>query len=555
MRHDVVIVGGGLAGLRAAIELRGKCDAAVICKGYPNEAHSTQAQGGINAAIDPGDDVEKHIYDTVYGGDFLSDQDSAEILCRDAPRVIEELLEYGVSFSRKADGKVAQRAFGAMSFNRTCYAADRTGHALIHSLYRRALELGVHFYDEWQAVAIAKDGGRASGVVAIDKASGGFVPVQAKAVILATGGAGRIYGKTTNPENTGDGIALAYEAGAAIMDMEMIQFHPTTLRGSNKLLSEAARGEGAYLLNSKGERFMKGYAHDKMELASRDVVTRAEAMEIKEGRGVLGDSVYIDFRHLDPEVIMTRVPDMRKNALELLGIDLLREPVPVQPGQHYTMAGIATDNDCRSGISGLFAAGECACVSVHGANRLGGNSLMETLVFGRRAGISALAYIAGKDFGEIGQGAVAKEEKRKKEWIANTGKKGARMPREIRMEMGKAMDDHAGPFRDASSLEAGRKALDALRKETVMVSEHSGVFNAELEAAYELSFMLELAGCIVESALARKESRGAHFRTDFPERDDRNWLKHITCERGAEGPKLGYRDVRVTRFKPVARHY
>ncbi len=554
-KHDVVIIGGGLAGLRAAIELKGKCDAAILCKTYPNNAHSTQAQGGINAALDPKDSVEKHIYDTVYGGDFLSDQDSAEILCKDAPRVIGELLEYGVTFSKAPSGNVAQRAFGAMSFNRTCYAADRTGHALIHSLYRKALELGVHVHDEWQAVAIAQDGGRVSGVVAIDKASGELVPVQAKAVILATGGAGRIYGKTTNPENTGDGIAMAYEAGALIMDMEMIQFHPTTLRGSNKLLSEAARGEGAYLINSKGERFMKRYAPDKMELASRDVVTRAEAMEIKEGRGVLGDSVYIDFRHLDPELIMTRVPDMRKNALDLLGIDLLEEPVPVQPGQHYTMAGIATDNDCRSTVAGLFAAGECACVSVHGANRLGGNSLMETLVFGRRAGLGALSYIEGKAFGTIGKGILEGEEKRKKAWIANTGMKGAAMPRQVRQKMGKAMDDHAGPFRDAASLGEGRAAIARLEKEAVMVSEHSGVFNAELEEAYELSFMLRLAGCIVESAIARTESRGAHWRTDFPQRDDRAWLKHVTCAKGAGGPTLGYRDVRVSRFKPVPRHY
>ncbi len=555
LKHDVIIIGGGLAGLRAAIELRGKCDAAILCKDYPNNAHSTQAQGGINAAIDPGDSVEKHIYDTVYGGDFLSDQDSAEILCKDAPRVISELLEYGVAFSKAQNGKVAQRAFGAMSFNRTCYAADRTGHALIHSLYRRALELGVHVHDEWQAVAIAKDGGRVSGVVAIDKASGEIVPLQAKAVILATGGAGRIWGKTTNPENTGDGIAIAYDAGAAIMDMEMIQFHPTTLRGSNKLLSEAARGEGAYLLNSDGERFMKRYAPDKMELASRDVVTRAEDMEIREGRGVLGDSVYIDFRHLDPELIMTRVPDMRKNALDLLGIDLLKEPVPVQPGQHYTMAGVATDNDCRTTVPGLFAAGECACVSVHGANRLGGNSLMETLVFGRRAGMGALAYIAGKGFAPADGETVKREEGRKKAWIANTGKSGAKMPREVRLVMGRSMDDHAGPFRDAASLEEGAREIRSLALETVMVSEHSGVFNAELEAAYELSFMLSLAGCVLGSAKARTESRGAHYRTDFPKRDDSNWLKHITCEKGPQGPRLGYRDVRVSRFKPVPRHY
>ncbi len=555
LKHDVIIIGGGLAGLRAAIELNGRCDAAVVCKTYPNEAHSAQAQGGINAAIDPRDSAEKHAYDTVYGGDFLCDQDAVDILCREAPGAIEELAGLGVNFSRTADGKIAQRAFGAQSFNRTCYAADRTGHALLHSLYRRALELGVHVHNEWQAVALAVEGGSVRGVVAIDNASGEFMPVEAKAVILASGGAGRVYGKTTNPENTGDGIAMAYEAGAAIMDMEMVQFHPTTLRITNKLLSEAARGEGAYLVNSKGERFMKRYAPEKMELASRDVVTRAEAMEIKEGRGVLGDSVYIDFRHLDPEIIMTKVPDMRKNALELLGIDLLKEPVPVQPGQHYTMAGVAADVDCRAGISGLFAAGECACLSVHGANRLGGNSLMETIVFGRRAGMSALEYIKGKSFGPVGKGLVEKANKTKKEWIANTKDKDASMPRDIRMEMGRVMDEDAGPFRDQAGLERGMDGIKRLKSRKVMVSEHSGVFNAELQAAFELRFMLELAACTIASAMDRKESRGAHFRTDFPKRDDRSWLRHILCSKGPDGPVLGYRPVRITKFKPVERHY
>ncbi len=555
LKHDVVIIGGGLAGLRAAIELNGRCDAAVVCKTYPNEAHSAQAQGGINAAIDPKDSVEKHIYDTVYGGDFLTDQDSAEVLCGDAPRVIEEMKGFGVNFTRTKTGGVAQRAFGAMSFNRTCYAADRTGHALLHSLYKRALELGVHVHNEWQAVAISAKGKSANGVVAIDNASGELMPVQAKAIILATGGAGRVFGKTTNPENTGDGIAMAYSAGAELMDMEMIQFHPTTLRGSNKLLSEAARGEGAYLINSKGERFMKRYAPDKMELASRDVVTRAEASEIMAGRGVLGDSVAIDFRHLDPEIIRTKVPDMRKNALELLGIDLLKEPVPVQPGQHYTMAGIRTDNDCRTGIAGLFAAGECSCVSVHGANRLGGNSLLETLVFGRRAGISALAYVKGKSFSEVDPALLERERERKKKWISNTSARGAKMPREIRIALGAMMDDCAGPFRDAKMLAKGGRILSKLAGETVMVAEHSGVFNAELEAAYELSYMLDIAGCILASAATRKESRGAHYRNDFPKRDDGGWLKHILCTRGGSGPRLGYRPVAITRFKPVARHY
>jgi succinate dehydrogenase / fumarate reductase flavoprotein subunit len=551
LKHDVIIVGGGLAGLRAAIELKGKCDCAVICKGYPDNAHSTQAQGGINAAINKADKWEDHAYDTVYGGDYLNDQDAVETLCQDAPRVIEELAGMGVNFTRTPEGAIAQRAFGGQRFKRTCFAADRTGHALLHSLYKRALELGVHVHNEWQVVAIAQTSGRVSGVIAIDRANGDFQAVSAKAVILATGGAGRMYGKTTNPENTGDGMIMAYNAGAGIMDMEMIQFHPTTLRGPNKLLSEAARGEGAYLLNSKGERFMERYAPGKMELAPRDVVSRAEATEIMEGRGVLGDSVHLDFRHMDPETVMTRLPDIRKNALELAGIDILKEPVPVQPGQHYTMGGIATDTDCRTAIAGLFAAGECACVSVHGANRLGGNSLMETLVFGRRAGISALGYIGGKEHEKIGETLVRLEEERAKAWMREG--KGA-MPREAIMEMGRIMDEGAGPFRNRRMLDRAREGILRLRKREICVSEHSDTFNYELKIAYELHFMLEAALCALESAILRKESRGAHFRTDFPRRKP-EWMKHIVCTKGDDGPVLGEREVKVTKFKPTERSY
>lgn len=553
LKHDIVIIGGGLAGLRAAIELNGKCDCAIICKGYPNVAHSTQAQGGINAAISPKDRWEDHAYDTCYGGDYLNDQDAVEVLCSDAPRVIKEMEGMQVNFNRTQDGAVAQRAFGAQRFNRTCFAADRTGHALLHSLYKKALSLGVLFYNEWQVVSITKNGGEVTGVIAIDRASGELIPIAAKAIILATGGAGRVYGKTTNPDNTGDGIALAYNAGAGIMDMEMVQFHPTTLTGCNKLLSEAARGEGAYLLNSKGERFMKKYASDKMELASRDVVSRAEATEIAEGRGVGldKDSVYLDFRHLDPEIIMNRVPDIRKNAIELVGIDIMKDPVPVQPGQHYTMAGIATDSDCKTELGGLFAAGECACVSVHGANRLGGNSLMETLVFGRRAGISALKYSKDKSFSPIGDTLVKLEEERTKAWMKN----GGNMPREIRIAMGKVMDKDVGPFRDEKMLVKAKLEIAKLKGAKISLGEHSSVFNADLQSAYELFFMLTLAECTILGALERKESRGAHFRTDYPKRDDKNWLKHIIFRIGESGPKIGYKEVKITNFKPIERHY
>ncbi len=556
MKHDVIIIGGGLAGLRAAIELKGKCDAAIFCKTYPNEAHSTNAQGGINAAINSKDSWEGHFRDTVLGADFLADQDAVEVLCHDAPRVINELAEYGVNFDRTQDGAIAQRPFGGQKFHRTCFAADRTGHAMLYSLYKKAIELGVQVYNEWQVVALGLDGGSISGVIAIDKANGNYVHVAAKAVILASGGAGRVYGKTTNPDNKGDGIALAYHAGAAIMDMEMVQFHPTTLRGPNKLLSEAARGEGAYLINSKGERFMKRYAPEKMELATRDLVARAEATEIMEARRVLIDSVYLDFRHMDPEIIMSKVPDIRKNALELIGVDILHEPVPVQPGQHYTMAGVAVDVDCRTSIPGLFAAGECACVSVHGANRLGGNSLMETMVFGRRAGQSVLEYIKGKSFGKVDQAAFENEEARSTAWMVNASKSGL-MPRDIQAKLGKVMDDYVGPFRDANMLAKAQQEIALLKRQfaNVAVTEHSKVFNAELQAAYEVAGMLELAECTAASAAHRTESRGAHCRTDYPKRDDNNWLKHIICTNSVGGPMLSYRAVKITSFQPVERHY
>ena len=556
LKHEIIIVGGGLAGLRAAVELNGKCDVAIFCKRYPNEAHSSQAQGGINAAINPKDKWEDHAYDTIYGADFLADQDAVEVLCKDAPRVINEMVEFGVNFTRTESGEIAQRPFGGQRFIRTCFAADRTGHSLLYSLYKKALELGVRVYNEWQIVALATSQKQITGVVAIDRSNGQFVPIQSKAVIFATGGAGRVYGKTTNPENTGEGIGIAYQIGAGIMDMEMVQFHPTTLTGPNVLLSEASRGEGAHLINSKGERFMKNYAPEKMELAPRDIVSRSIAREIQAGRGIDGDSVYLDYRHLDKEIIMSKLPDMRQKGIELVGVDILHNPIKIQPGQHYTMAGVATDVNCKTEVDGLFAAGECACVSVHGANRLGGNSLMETLVFGRRAGISALDYIKNKNFESIDQKLVQKEEKRAKDWI-NNSKKTELMPRNIRIKMGKVMDDFVGPFRDAKMLETAIKKIHELKKEfsKVAVTEYSNVFNFELQSAYETMFMLELAECTAMSAIHRTESRGAHFRTDYPKRDDKNWLKHIVCHSSENGPKLSYRKVKLGIFEPVERHY
>ncbi|HLC69290.1 MAG TPA: FAD-dependent oxidoreductase [Candidatus Bilamarchaeaceae archaeon] len=555
-KHDVLIVGGGLAGMRAALELQGKCDVAVLCKTYPNLAHSTQAQGGINAAIHPKDNWKDHFYDTVFGGDYLTDQDAAEVLCSDAPRAIHEMEKWGTPFTRTEDGKIAQRAFGGQRFKRTCFAADRTGHALVHTLYNHVIEKGVKIYDEHIALALLAENRQIAGVLAMDISDTSFRIFQTKAVILATGGAGRVYGKTTNPENTGDGIAIAYRAGLPIMDMEMIQFHPTTLIRSNKLLSEAARGEGAYLINVKGERFMKRYAPDKMELAPRDIVSRAITKEIMEGRGVNGDSVHLDFRHMDPDYVMKRLPDMHKNALELSGIDLLKDPVPVQSGQHYTMAGIACNTDAETGLSGLFVAGECANVSVHGANRLGGNSLMETLVFGRRAGKNALKYIKRKTFSRPSDTKEKLHEKKFRQWMAP--KKDEFSARVLRIEMGAIMDTFVGPYRDGNMLKGAVQKISGLRSrfdENIRVMESAKAFNAELRDAVELDFMLDLAYAIAYSALHRTESRGAHYRTDYPERDDKNWLKHILLYRTAVEPRIAYRPVKITRLQPKERKY
>jgi len=556
IKHDIVVVGAGLAGLRAAIEAMEKgADVAVLSKLHPARSHSDQAQGGINAPLGEDDSWEKHAFDTVKGSDYLADQDAVEIMCKDAPRAIIELEYWGALFSRTQSGRLAQRPFGGAGFPRTCFAADKTGHVLQTTIFEQTRKNGVQIYEEWFATSLVVEDNVCKGLTAIEILTGEIHAVQAKAVVLAAGGAGQVYSKTTNSlTTTGDGIAMAYNAGVAIEDMEFVQFHPTSLYGSNILISEGARGEGGYLVNALGERFMQKYAPDKMELAPRDIVSRSIETEIREGRGFEGGYVHLDLRHLGEAKINERLPTIRELVIYFAGVDPVKEPIPIQPAQHYTMGGIPTDSDGATSVKGLYAAGECACVSVHGANRLGGNSLLDTVVFGKRAGAKAAEYV--KSISDLSfLDASLKEEEKRIETLLNR-KDGAKAS-EIKSALGNTMFNKVGIFRHKRDLETAKKNVAALKRqfENLCLMDSSRKFNTSLIEALELGFALDLAEVIVACALARKESRGAHYRVDYSKRDDAIWLKHTLAARTALGPKLSYKPVTVTRWQPEVRGY
>ena len=564
LSYDLLIVGGGLAGLSAALGADPGLKVAVISKVHPLRSHSVAAQGGINAALanhpDATDDTwEKHAFDTVKGSDYLADQAPAELLCRRAIPTIYELDHWGAPFSRFAGGTIAQRPFGGAGFPRTCYAADRTGHILLHTLYEQAVRRSVTFFDEWLVTDIIVRDKRLVGLVAYDLAGGEIIPLRAKAVIFATGGYGRIFFRSTNAYiNLGGGIGMAYKAGIPLKDMEFVQFHPTTLFGKNILMTEAARGEGGYLVNAKGRRFMEDYTPKAMELAPRDIVARSIQTEIDKGNGFENEFVHLDLRHLGREKIIQRLPGIRDICIHFAGLDPVDRPIPIQPAQHYSMGGIDVDATCASPVEGFFAAGECACVSVHGANRLGGNSLLESIVFGRIAGESASLYLRGGP-SEVGGGRDVAERAR-----ALTARIRAVHEREtgenvfqLLNRLKRLMSDAAGIFREPTTLRKGIEELAVLREayRRVFIYGNCGRYCQEMVVLVEFEHMVEVAEVILLGALKREETRGSHFRKDFPKRDDASWLKHTIITRSDKGPVITYRDVQIGRYAPQERIY
>ncbi len=558
-KHDVLIIGAGLAGLRAAVEAtRCGLDVAVISKVHPVRSHSNAAQGGINAPLtDRGDDWEGHALDTIKGSDYLADQNAVEIMSSEAGEAVIELERMGVIFSRGDDGRLGTRRFGGQLVARTFFVGAITGSAILHVLYEQAIKYGLNTYEEWFVTDLIIEDGRCVGVVAIDIKTGELHSIWAKSVIMAAGGAGRVFEPSTNAIIcTGDGLALAWRAGVPMMDMEMVQYHPTTLARTGILLSEAARGEGAHLLNSDGERFMLKYAPQYEELASRDVVSRSEQTEINEGRGIDGN-VLLDLRHLGREFIEDRLGYLQEVAVEFVGIDLAEQPIPVRPGVHYIMGGIKTDVDGATIVPGLYAAGECANVSVHGANRLGANSLLDTVVFGRRSAVHAAEYVKSVDAGS-GSDEHLNATKARLQSILD------REPNEnwaaIRNYMANEMTKGIGVFRDQASMEGAKAAIDDVRTRVpkMSVQDKGKVFNTDLIFTLEMEFMADVARAIVHSALTRKESRGAHFRTDITERDDQNWLKHTLAfqdKDSEDGVRVETAPVTITKWEPIKRVY
>jgi succinate dehydrogenase / fumarate reductase flavoprotein subunit len=553
--HDVIVIGAGLAGMRAAVELADAgLDVAIVTKVHPVRSHSVAAQGGINAALSKEDSWKDHMYDTAKGSDFLGDQDAIEVLCKEAPENIRELERMGAIFNRDDKGNIAQRPFGGAGYARTCYLADRTGHGMLHVIFEQIIARGVYRYNEWHVVEIIVEDGVARGVIAIELLTGKLHRLHAKAVLLATGGYGRVFSASTNAlSSTGDGMSLAMRAGAPLMDMEFVQFHPTTLKRTGILMTEGARGEGGYLINAKGERFMHKYAPNKLELASRDVVSRAEQEEIDAGLGDDG-CVFLDLRHLGAKKINEKLPQIRGLAINFEGVDPVKDPIPVKPGAHYSMGGIMTDIDGKTPVKGLFAAGESACLSVHGANRLGGNSLLEAIVFGRRVGRKVAEFAKTAELYPFPEEAL----KNTAHGIAllmnrDDGEKATVILDGIR----KVMQRHCGIYRDKKSLTEGLEKIQewAEKAKDVSLTDTGDVFNTELITVLELGHIAEIAETMLLGALNREESRGSHSRRDFPDRDDENWLKHTLVYLEDGKFRVDYKGVSITRFQPEERKY
>jgi fumarate reductase flavoprotein subunit len=564
--HDIVIVGGGGAGLRAAIaaaELSDTLSVAVVSKVYPMRSHTVSAEGGAAAAMGPDDSFDLHAFDTIRGSDYLADQDAVEAFVAECPGEIIQLEHWGCPWSREPDGRIAVRAFGGMSVHRTVFAADKTGFHMLHTLFQTSLKYeSIARYDEFFVTKLLVEDGRCAGVAAIDLRDSEVRCITAKAVILCTGGAGRIFSFTTNGAiKTGDGMALAYRAGVPLKDMEFVQYHPTGLPGTGILMTEASRGEGGYLINKEGKRFLEEYIPTKMELGPRDILSRAIMQEMEKGRafdGPYGQYVHLDVSHLGEKLIDEKLPFVRELARNFVGIDPVHEPIPVRPVVHYMMGGIDTDLVGRTRLPGLYAAGEAACVSMNGANRLGSNSLSECLVFGARAGTQAAQDALGAsqtDERPVEKLAQAEQARLVATYLEKD--RGRERISTIRRELQAAMERGAGVFRTEESLKQAVEEVRGLRERyrEVALDDRDRAFNTELVAALELDNMLDVAEAVVGSGLERRESRGSHTRRDHPDRDDERFLKHSLAFATREGCRIEYGDVSITRWAPAERKY
>ena len=573
-QHDLLVIGGGGAGLRAAIaaaEESNRLSIAVLSKVYPMRSHTVSAEGGTAAVMRENDSLDMHAKDTIFGSDFLADQDVVEAFVKEAPGEVIQLEHWGCPWSRDPDGHVSVRPFGGMTVNRTLYAADKTGFHMLHALFQTSLKYEkITRYDEWFATSLLIEDGKVCGVTALNLHDGQMRPIAAKAVIMCTGGAGRIFPFTTNAAiKTGDGMALAYRAGVALKDMEFVQYHPTGLPGTGILITEAARGEGGHLKNKDGYRYLQDYGlgpptdtpvHRKMELGPRDILSRCHIQEHQKGRtfeGPYGHYVHLDLRHLGEKLIDKNLPFVRELARNYVGIDPVHEPIPVRPVVHYMMGGISTDITGKTSLNGLYAAGEAACVSINGANRLGSNSLTELLVFGARAGRAAARHALERPALRSNPLAQLASDERRRLDQRFLRADGREKIADIREEMQKAMESGCGIYRDRATMEGACQALRKLRERFAHISlaDKDAVFNTELIAALELECTLDIAETVARSALTREESRGSHTRTDFPKRDDARFLKHSLAYRTPDGPRIEYLPVTITRWPPEERKY